>query len=451
MQSVADAVRKATQGGKFAGRVFLVGGCVRDELLGLPEPDDVDLVVLDSAIELAEELERQGVAQSPPVEYSQFGVAQVQIEGHKVELVTARKDSYRGDSRKPTVEPATLEEDAHRRDFTVNALLRSVETEEIVDPTGKGLEDLKNRVLRTPLDPKTTFHEDPLRMLRAVRFRWRLGFEYAPDLASAIRECAPRLNIISVERIQDEWSKMLLHPTASEAMQDLFDLGLLAQFTPELVEMKGVEQGQYHHLDVWDHTLLVMRNAGVSDLNLSLAAIFHDVGKPPTRQVIDGQTRFFGHEGVSAEITRRVLNRLRFSGERIDEVVLLVKNHMRIMAADRLSDTAIRRLMRDLGAHLSKLLALVEADAGALRPGVKTLDLAPLKARIEQMQLSVPVAKMKSPLNGKELMALTGVTSGPKIGALKQFLLDEVMEGRLDPDDLVTARALAQDYAKKGL
>jgi poly(A) polymerase len=392
------------------------------------------------------------VSAIPPVTYERFGTAMVRIEDTQVELVTARRESYDECSRKPTVEAATLEEDASRRDFTVNTLMRGIHDGELRDPLGLGLDDLKNRVLRTPMDPVATFHDDPLRMLRAVRFRWKLGFDPADGLYESIRETRERLRIVSAERIRDEFVKMLSAPTASDALRDLMDLGLFEIFLPEFLPMVGCEQGKYHHLDVWNHTLLVLRNAGSDDLVLSLGALFHDVGKPETRTVDEnGQTRFYGHEAVGASMTSRILFRLKFPKETIDSVALLVKNHMRLGTAHRFSAPAARRLVRDLGSDLDRLLDLVEADANGLKAGVRVMDVDLIRERIQGVLHVTPVEKLVSPLTGAEIMEIAGLEPGPEVGRLKKILEEKVLDGELGADDKESARsALEEVLALKG-
>jgi poly(A) polymerase len=338
------------------------------------------------------------------------------------------------------VEPATLEEDALRRDFTVNALLRSLRTGELLDPTGQGLADLSSRVLRTPLDPVATFFDDPLRMLRAVRFRWKLGFEPAQGLYEAIRREGVRLAIVSKERIRDELIKMLLHPSAPDALSELMDLGLFHYFAPEFEAMVGCEQGSYHHLDVWNHTLLVLRNTGSDDLILSLAALFHDIGKPPTLQLDDqGRIRFFGHESVGAEMTVKVLRDLRFPQREAEAVALIVKNHMRLGSSPELSAPAARRLLRDLGDQTERLLELVEADANGLKADVRVLDLGQIRERLAEVVRDVPIDRMQSPISGDQIMEITGLPPGPEVGRMKDLLTEKVLEGELAPDDVEAA------------
>jgi poly(A) polymerase len=439
------AVKNAIAGTPFAGNLFLVGGAVRDELLGLPHSADFDLVTTGSAMELAELL--TPISSIKAVTYPRFGTALVKIQDVDIELVTARAESYDELSRKPSVEPATLKEDALRRDFTVNALMQDLESGEIRDLTGHGFADLESRILRTPLEPVATFHDDPLRMLRAVRFRWKLGFQPAPGLYEAIRASRERLEIVSSERIRDELVKMLLHPSAPEALNDLMCLELLDLFAPELRPMVGCEQGKYHHLDVWDHSLLVLKNAWSKDLILNLAALLHDVGKPPTRSVdSQGNTRFFGHESVGAAMTVEILRRLKFPQREIDEVAILVRNHMRLGSSPTFSPTAARRLLRDMDGETERLLSLVEADMNGLKAGVTHTNLNQIRAQLEKVQRATPVNQLTSPLSGEEIMQIAEVPVGREVGRLKALLTELVLEGKLAPGDKhAAAQALREE------
>ena len=446
MHPAIEAIRDATIGTPFEGKVWLVGGAVRDELLCKPHLNDFDLVTTETASDLAQLLYQKGVSQIFPVEYPRFGTAMVRVQNTPIELVTARRESYTEASRKPTVEPATLLEDAQRRDFTVNALERNIYTGELHDPVGCGLQDLKDKILRTPLDPKATFYDDPLRMLRAVRFRWQLGFEPAPGLYESIKEEAERLKIISAERIRDEFTKMLCLNTAPECMQDLLDLNLIHQFAPEFESTVGFEQGNFHHLDVWGHTLLVLKNAGPGDLELSLASLLHDIAKPNTMTVDEnGRIRFFTHEVVGADMARDILKRLRFPSDEIESVAKLIRNHMRLGSSKVFSASAARRLVRDMGDQLETFLQLVQADRDAHKPGFIELDLDAIRARIEEISLTTPRETLESPLSGNEIIQITGLPPGKKVGLIKQMLVEHVLDGTLNPDDKETAARLVKE------
>lgn len=449
--SALDRIREAMRGTAYEGDLFLVGGAVRDALLGTPSPD-IDLVTRGDAPALARRLWERGVGDHAPVIYERFGTAMLTIGGEPIEFVTARRESYDEGSRKPNVEPATYREDAERRDFTLNALYRDLFTGEIVDPLGVGRADLEALVLRTPLDPATTFSDDPLRMLRAVRFRHRFGATYAPGLEEAIRAQVGRLAIVSPERIREESVKMLDRPSAADAIGDLMRLGLMPYVMPELIPMVGIDQGSFHHLDVWEHTLLAMRNlwdqGAPPDRETSLAVLLHDVGKPPTRMLDDrGKIRFFGHEAVGADLAREAMRRLRFPNGTIERVARLVRAHMRLGTAPEFTAAAARRLIRDLDTDVERLLRVVDADASALAPGVRALDLAPVRARLGEVQEAAPATGYVSPLSGAEIMARTGLPPGPEIGRLKAMLEEAVLAGQLSPDDKATATTLLDGHA----
>ncbi|MFZ4506386.1 MAG: CCA tRNA nucleotidyltransferase [Fimbriimonas sp.] len=442
MNPVLDRIRIALQGTPFEDQVWLVGGAVRDRLLGRPTGDDLDLTTTQSGPELAQHLYRLGLATHPPVLFERFGTAMLTIGGTQVEIATTRKDSYDGLTRKPVVERGTVAEDAARRDFTINALFQPLSNGPILDPTGLGLADLKAKILRSPLEPKATFRDDPLRMLRAVRFRWKLGFAYAEGLDQAIRDSVTFLPIISIERIRDEVLKMLAHPTAADALDDLMQLGILPIVAPELVPMVDCTQGRYHDKDVWRHTLQVVRNLAGEPIHVILAGLLHDVGKPVTRQLdANGDIRFFGHEAVGADLTVRFLRRWKFPESEIEQVRMLVKNHMRLGSAQPFTDTAARRLLRDLGDLTDPLFTLVRADQNALRAGIDVFDVDTVQAIVAKVRDKTPASKLQCPLTGEEIMALTGLGPGHEVGKIKAQLLELVLSGEIGPDDRTAALA----------
>ncbi|MBI5707553.1 MAG: HDIG domain-containing protein [Armatimonadetes bacterium] len=441
MHPALELVRDACSGTPFEGHVWLVGGAVRDALLGLPEAKDLDLVTDLDALKLAEHLAAKGLSDHLPVTYPRFGTAKVRIGGADIEIVTARKESYRSVSRKPKVEAATLQEDARRRDFTVNALMQDLWSGEVLDLLGNSVDDLKGRVLRTPLEPGATFEEDPLRMLRAVRFRWQLGLEPAEGLVEAIERHAQRLAIISRERVQEEFRRMLLLPQTSECLRALLETGLLAQFAPELCALRGLEQGVYHHLDAWDHTLAVLDGVPTGDLVLRLAALLHDVAKPLTRtEDPTGRVRFLGHEAQGAKVAERVLRRLKFSNSVIAPVRTLVANHMRPSSTLHWGLPAARRLRRDLGGELERLMTLAWADRRAHAPGAETLGLESLERVLGDLEEAEEPREELSPLSGEEIKTVLGLHEGPEVGKWKRWLEDEVIEGRLPSGDIDMAK-----------
>ncbi len=438
-----------TRNTKFDGDIFAVGGYVRDQLLTGQLGDDVDLVTTGDAIELAGMIFQAGIAAHPPVTYPRFGTALIVCDGLPVELVSARKESYDPTSRKPSVTFGTLIDDARRRDFTCNTLLLGLHDGELRDPLETGLTDLRNGILRTPRPADETFRDDPLRMLRAIRFRWKLGFTPADGLWDSIRTSRERLRIVSFERIRDELVKMLMHPTAPDAMNSIMASGLFEIIAPEFLPMVNCEQGKWHHLDVWDHTMLVLSNLSPeAPLELRLAALFHDVAKPPTRSVdSDGNTRFFGHETEGASMTWDILSRWKFSNRTILRVANLVKGHMRLGTMNQLTSPAARRLIRDYDEDLPLLLDLVEADASSLRPGVRVIDLAPIREKLAATAVTTPASRIRSPLSGEAIMEILSISSGPLVGQVQRSLEEQVIQGTLSSDDQDSAETWLRGHA----
>jgi poly(A) polymerase len=369
------------------------------------------------------------------VTFERFGTAQVTLPGRLVEFVTARSESYAPESRKPDVRRATLEEDLRRRDFTVNTLLMDLDGD-VEDPLG-GRKDLEAKVLRTPTDPIRTFEDDPLRMLRAIRFAAELGFTLAPDLLPAMRRTKSRLAppVISVERIADELRKMLASNRPMLALELLDQAELLEVILPEIAAAKGVPQTGYHTHDVFGHTLLTVE-ATPPDIVLRLAALLHDVGKPQTAK---GDGTFVGHEEVGAEIARTALERLRFSQKEIEAITKLVRLHLRpVFYRSEWSDGAVRRLARDAGPLLDRLMLLARADiAASAYPYPEKMD--ELQARLDSVLAERP-SRLAPLITGEDIMRIRGIGPGPEVGRIKQKLEELVIDGEISPDrDAITS------------
>ena len=424
-----DLLRLLKQAASEVGAsAWIVGGYVRDKLLRRPHPNP-DVVVEDGdALALARRFAELAGA-PPPVTFERYGTAQVTLPGHLVEFVTARAESYAPDSRKPDVRPATLQEDLRRRDFTINTLLMDLDGR-IHDPLG-AMVDLEAKILRTPSDPARTFADDPLRMLRGIRFAAELGFHLAPELLPAMRAMRDRLAppVISAERVADELCKMLESPRPKLALELLDASGLLEVTLPEVAACKGVPQTGYHTHDVFGHTLLTV-DGTPADLLLRLAALFHDVGKPTTAK---GDGTFLGHEEVAASIARTALGRLRFSQKDIDVVAGLVHLHLRpVFYRFEWSDGAVRRLARDAGPLLDRLMALARADiAASAYPEPQKLD--ELQARLDRVRSERP-SRLAPLISGEEIMAIRGIEPGPEVGRIKQRLEELVIDGELPPE-----------------
>lgn len=409
-------------------QAWVVGGYVRDVVLGRPHPNP-DVVVEDGdGLALARRFAEVAGA-PPPVIFERYGTAQVTLPGHLVEFVTARAESYAPDSRKPDVRRATLEEDLRRRDFTVNTLLMDLDGN-ILDPLGART-DLEAGILRTPEDPLRTFSDDPLRMLRAIRFAAELGFHLAPNLLPAMRHLKSRLAppVISVERTADELRRMLASERPMLALELLDEAELLGVILPEIEACKGVPQSGYHTHDVFGHTLLTV-GATPPDLLLRVAALFHDVGKPATAK---GDGTFIGHEEVGAEIAKAALERLRFAQKEIDVVVGLIRLHLRpVFYRSEWTDGAVRRLARDAGPLLDRLMALAKADiAASAYPEPEKLD--ELQARLDAVRAEHP-SRLAPLITGEEIMQIRGIGPGPEVGRIKQRLEELVIDGEISPD-----------------
>lgn len=421
--------------------VYVVGGYVRDYYLNrLKDDPDIDFVTVGSGIKLAKEVHKSLPGSSLAV-YKQFGTAQVKIGDLELEFVGARKESYRRDSRKPIVEDGTLKDDQLRRDLTINALSWSLNKEDLGtlnDPFG-GMKDLEEGIIRTPVDPEQTFSDDPLRMMRAIRFATQLNFHIHEDTFRAISEMADRINIISKERIIEELNKIIMAPKPSSGFAMLFKTGLLKEFFPEMVALHGVKEvnGQRHKDNFW-HTLQVLDNvAEVSDnLWLRWAAILHDIAKPPTQR-FDEQVgwTFHGHDALGAKWTKRIFKRLNLPlDERMKYVQKLVRLHLRPIAlvSDEVSDSAIRRLIFDAGDDIDDLMALCRADITSKNEyKVERFqnNFNKVEQKIEEVEAKDKIRNWKNPLSGEEIMQALNLKPSKTIGNIKDAVKEAILNG----------------------
>jgi poly(A) polymerase len=440
LHDLLAAIREAAR--RLHVEAYLVGGFVRDRLLG-NEGKDIDLLVVgEGAVDLLAAVAREFRWPRPQV-FEHFGTAQVRGDGFVVEAVRARAERYDPSSRKPAVTPGTLEEDVWRRDFTVNALCQTLDGE-LLDVTGRGLDDLYAGVLRTPLDARDTFGEDPLRMYRAARFVAQLGFTLAPGVLDAMADMAGRAGILSVERVTEELRRLLTSRHARAGMEVLRHSGLMRVHLPELLEMVGVAQSGYHVYDVYEHTLVALDHAPRDPLT-RLAVLMHDVGKPRTHALApDGRHTFHDHPDVGAGIAEEMLQRLRFGNAEVDAVCALVRLHLRPIQYDpaTFGDSAVRRLMRDAGDLRARLLDVARADTRASAfPDTAGID--ELEQRMARLDAETGGAArpFDSPLDGEEIMSLAGGRRpGPWVGAVKRALSDAVVEGEVPAGDRAAAR-----------
>ncbi len=429
-----------------------VGGYVRDLLLGRPCVD-IDIVVVGDGIAFARKVAK-ALGEAEPVVYETFGTAMLPFRSGKLEFVGARKESYAPDSRKPAVARGSLAEDLARRDFTVNALavpLSGPEKGVLIDPYD-GRADLSRKVLRTPLEPKETFDDDPLRMMRAARFASQLGFEVAPHVLSAIQSMHHRIEIVSKERIADEFLKIMRTPRPSVGLGLLYSTGLLDAILPEASAMAGVEQRQeYHHKDVFWHTLKVVDNvAAQSDrLWLRVAALFHDIAKPRTKAFKEGiGWTFHGHEEVGARMIKGIFRRMKLPLSDVAYVEKLVRLHLRPMALvdSEVTDAAVRRLMFDAGETIDDLMVLCRADITS--KNIRKVDRIHqnydlVMQKMEEVEEKDKIRSWRPPIDGSEIMEACGLPAGPVIGALKDAVIDAILDGRIENSKQAALKHLA--------
>ncbi|MCC7370834.1 MAG: HD domain-containing protein [Chloroflexi bacterium] len=428
--------------------LYVVGGSVRDLLLGHP-PLDLDFTTNARPAEVKRLLTRARADHIFAVG-ERFGTIGGVFGEHVVEITTYRSEAYEAGSRKPQVEFGdSLDGDLSRRDFTINAMAIHADSGDLVDPFS-GREDLGARLVRAVGSPADRFRDDPLRLMRAVRFASRLAFQIEPQTRQAIPPVAEALATISRERVAQELTKILTSRLPGLGLRLLTDLGLMQYIIPEVLAMRGMTQdASYHHKDVYDHTMQVVDQTP-NRLTVRWAALLHDIAKPRTRSVENGIVHFLGHETVGAQMAKKILNGLRLDKETIECVSLLVAMHQRANAyEDDWTDGAVRRFVREAGDVLEDLLDLSAADVTSKRPErqrAASWRVSALRERIERLREEEEIEKLASPLDGVELMAMFERPPGPWIRGVKDRLLAAVLDGQLAPDDKEGAAAMARAF-----
>jgi poly(A) polymerase len=431
-------------------QLFLVGGSVRDAFLERPV-EDYDFATDARPDRIAEIL--GGWADAVYTVGATFGTIAARKDGRTVEVTTFRDEIYRDDSRKPRVTFSDrIEDDLARRDFTVNAIALPLMDMEPVDPFG-GLVDLAARRLRTPVDPVVSFSDDPLRMLRLFRFQAALGFDPDPSALEAVASMGDRLEIVSAERIRDELSKLLIAPAPGAVLHGVVASGLAAHFLPELPALAMEQDPHHRHKDVLGHTFAVVDKAS-PDLVLRLAALFHDIGKPDTRQFGPDGVSFHHHEVVGARMTRRRLKALRYPKEIVDDVSQLVFLHLRPHTLKMgWTDSAVRRYVRDAGHLLEPLNELVRCDittANSKREREITNRIDELELRIAELSEKEELAALRAPIDGHQVMGYLGIPPGPMVGDIMEILLERRIED--GPYSQAEAYRLVREWAQdKGI
>jgi len=440
--------------------VYIVGGYVRDLLLGRKSPTDIDFVTESSGIELAQAVAKSINPETKVSIFKTYGTAMFCYENLELEFVGARKESYSADSRNPQVEQGTLEDDQKRRDLTVNAMAISLNKEnfgELIDPFN-GMEDMEQKILRTPLEPVQTYSDDPLRMMRAIRFASTLGFSIEQKSLEAIEKEAKRIEIITVERIMVEFNKIMLSEKPSVGLEIMKKTGLLDIVLPELTALEGIEEveGQKHKDNFW-HTLEVVDNISKNTDNLWLrwAALLHDVGKAPTKKYVKGAGwTFHGHEFLGSKMVKTIFQRLKLPlGKDMKYVQKMVKLSSRPIAliSDDVSDSALRRMLFDAGEDLEDLFTLCKADIttkNSYKQEKFKKNFEYVAKKIKEVEEKDHVRNFQPPITGEEIMQMFNLKPGREIGILKERVKEAVLEGEI-PNEHEAAKELVMQEAKK--
>jgi tRNA nucleotidyltransferase/poly(A) polymerase len=414
--SVISKIKAAILGTQYEGKTYIAGGFVRDLVMGRGNKD-IDIVVElpNGGVELANFLHKSIGCSEPTVYNNSCGTAQVVIDGEKVEFVMTRREKYEFGNRTPQCEFGTIEEDVKRRDFTINSMLYNISTDEIVDLLG-GQRDIRNKTIKTSGFADVIFHEDPLRILRAIRFATRLGFSIESETWYQMVKMVFTLESISVERIREEFNQIIMDSNFGYGLDLLLKSGILKFMCEELPKLYNLHQGKYHMKDAWNHTLDVMKSVP-NTLEHKMAALFHDSGKPKTFTNLDGEIHFYGHQFVSAKIFNKFTNRFKYSNEFIERVIPAIEMHMNFI--DRMLDKTIRRFVNKYGKdEMLFICDIAEADS---KRAERRKIVTDIRHFIETDSITVQ-PKFIPVVNGNDIMKRYNLKPGPKIGAMLDYV-----------------------------
>lgn len=457
---IFNVISKSSE--KLGIESYVVGGWVRDLILKR-DCKDIDIVSIGSGIELAELVSKELGNEYHVNIFKNFGTAQIKYEDYDIEFVGARKESYREHSRKPIVENGSMQDDQNRRDFTINALSISLNKKnygELIDPFG-GLKDLENKIIKTPLNPDITYSDDPLRMIRAIRFSSQLGFEIEAESFNSISKNKDRISIVSKERIADELNKIVLSPKPSVGFKHLFDTGILHLIFPQMVLLQGIETvNGKSHKDNFYHTLEVLDNISKNTDNLWLrwAAILHDIAKPKTKRFEPehGWT-FHGHEDKGARMVPKIFAELKLPlNEKMKYVQKLVLLHLRpiVLSKSEVTDSAVRRLLFEAGEDIDDLMTLCEADITSKNPNkvqryLKNFEV--VRVKLKEIEEKDNLRNWQPPIDGAEIMKTFNLKPCKEIGMIKTAIREAILEGTIPNEHTAAYNLMLEEGKKLGL